>query len=228
MSVRYSKDYLENVFANVVKSSQEAWADSKFVTSLVLRNGMVDKGHFLIPTFDDDTREQSFARLGNDEVVQLTLSNLDLIDTSKLEWPQILELKSDSDSDKKLRNLLLFLYKNYSNKSVDFIRDDLLRQIDEYQQVCKKHGFKLVTSTLSTLLSSKSLLATTGLSTLALLSGLPLQALTPVAISAAGLEIGKIAINYVEKKRDLIDYKETHPLSYILQLPLRDTLVSAR
>ncbi len=227
MSVRYSAEYLKHCFEPTVKASQDMWSNCKRVATIVQQYAQVDEGHFLVPAFDDITREHDFSKPGNDEIVSVTLSNLDLIDTNRLEWEQILELKKDDESNKKLRNLLLFFFQNYRDCPVSFIRDDLNRQIEEYHQACSKHGFQFVTSSLSTVLSSKSLLATIALGIFALLSGLPIQAIAPIGLTELALEIGKIAINYAERKRELIDYKEAHPLSYILQFPIRNTIRSA-
>ncbi|SDF83130.1 hypothetical protein [Sporomusa acidovorans] len=221
-SVKYDPKYIEELQKNTIRVAKSEWSNANIV-SLLLRHGNIAKNRLLVPSYDSKEQEDDFVISGDDQVAQVILANLDLIDTNKLDWQQIIEAKKDEDFHRKLRAVMLFIYKNYLGQSASFIKDDIMQQLEEYHQICKKHGFKLVTSSLSIVLNSKSLLWTICAETIALLSGLPLQMLTPVLLAEAALEVGKVAINYVEHKRDITDYKRSHPLSYILQFPLQDS-----
>ena len=223
MSVRYQPSYIEEKnreLPDVVKRAETMWADPEYMAQSILRYGRLDGNAILIPTFDTEEAEQKLFVPGDANIIEVTLTDLDIIDTTRLAWEQIVELKKDDDSKRKLRNLRLFLYTNYANQPISFIRDDLQRIIDEYHNACKKHGFRLVTGCVSSVIESKSLLATMALGTFALLSGIPITAITPGMVGEAVLEVGKVVINYLKEKRDISDYKENHHLAYILRLPL--------
>lgn len=141
----------------------------------------------------------------------VTLTNLNLIDTQNSDWKQIVEIRKDENSHRKLKRLRLFLVKNYDGCSISYIEDDLSLQIYEYEETCKKFGFNTITSNLSLLLDSNNLQTTIGASLLASILGGPLSGL---AVGTT-IEIGKLAINYSEKSHELRNWKNGHDLAYI-------------
>ncbi|MEY4294505.1 MAG: hypothetical protein RLY82_193 [Pseudomonadota bacterium] len=143
----------------------------------------------------------------------ITLSRLNLIDASQAEWSQIIEVREDVQSRRKLARLRLFIHGNYSNCSFAYIEDDLSRRIDEYEQVSKKFGLKTTLSSLSLLLDAKALQASAGAGLLAGLFGGPIVGLS----AAAAIEVGKIAINVAEKHHELKDWQSGHDLAYIFE-----------
>ena len=82
--------------------------------------------------------------------ISFKIQSLSLIDTSKASWGQIIEIRN-------LKNLRLFFFSNYQDKPGDFVKDDLLKRIDEYDSARKKHGFDLKATSMLTLLKSKNL-----------------------------------------------------------------------
>jgi len=141
----------------------------------------------------------------------ITLSRLNLVDASQAEWRQIIELRKDVQSHRKLARLRLFIHNNYSGCSFSYIEDDLSRRLDEYEQVTKKFGLKTTLSSLSMLLDAKALQASAGAGLVGGLFGSPLLGLT----AAAAVEIGKVAINIAEKHHDLKDWQAGHDLAFI-------------
>lgn len=85
------------------------------------------------------------------------MANIDLIDTNNASWDQIVEVRNDIDSRKKLQRLRVFLTKNYKNESRNFIEDDIAKGLDDYEVARKKHGFDTVVSSLSILLDAKNI-----------------------------------------------------------------------
>lgn len=141
----------------------------------------------------------------------ITLSRLNLVDASQAEWSQIIELRKDVQSHRKLAKLRLFIHNNYSGCSFSYIEDDLSRRIDEYEQVTKKFGLKTTLSSLSMLLDAKAIQTSAGAGLVAGLFGGPLIGIT----AAAAVEIGKIAINIAEKHHDMKDWQAGHDLAFI-------------
>ena len=156
------------------------------------------------------------------DTLVLTISGLSLIDTSELEWDQIIQLRADDSAKMKLRRLRLFFYDHYKDKNQSYIEDHLLKALDDYEAACQKHGFKLKESSLSLLFNSKSLQATVAATSFGIILGEPLLA---SAVTAAGvsLETGKISLNIAKEKVHLNDFKENHELAYIFEVKSIDT-----
>jgi hypothetical protein len=141
----------------------------------------------------------------------LTLSGLKLIDAESADWRQILEVRKDQASRRKLARMRLFLHSNYQDKSASFIEDDLLRRVDDYESTSKKFGFNTLTSSLGMLLDARSLQSSVGAGIVgALLGGAGVGVLT-----AAAVELGKIAINVAEKRHEMQSWQAGHELAYI-------------
>jgi hypothetical protein len=152
---------------------------------------------------------------GNGEVSDpaITLSNLNLIDASQADWEQIIEIRKDVQSSKQLTRLKLFIHENFNNKPLTYIEDDLSRRIDNYEQACKKFGFKTITSSLSMLLDAKSLQSAVGTGLVAGLFGGPIVG----SLTAASIELGKVAINIAEKRHEMKSWQDGHELAYLFK-----------
>jgi len=145
--------------------------------------------------------EGSFSE-GEEEAVEITLVRAPLIDTSDVEWDQIVDIRSDEDFKRKLRRFRLFINDNYQGKEQSYILDSLLQKMEDYETVCRKHGLTLTISILSKVLNSKSLLGALGLTATAILLGNPGVA-TVGALSGAAIEIGKVCLHIAEKNLEL-------------------------
>lgn len=150
-------------------------------------------------------------RGGSQSDPSITLSKLNLVDSSQAEWRQIIELRKDIKSHRKLARLRLFIHKNYADCSFAYIEDDLSQRIEEYERVTQKFGLKTILSSLSLLLDAKALQASAGAGLVAGLFGGPLVGLS----AAAAIEIGKVAVNIAEKRHDLKDWQSGHELAFI-------------
>lgn len=143
----------------------------------------------------------------------VTLSRLNLIDGNGADWLQILEVRKDDQSYRKLSRLRLFMHKNYSAQPFSYIEDDVLRIVEDYEQTTKKFGFKTTLSTLSMLLDAKNIHASLGAGLVAGIFGGPVIG----AGAAACIEVGKIAVSIAEKRHEMNDWKAGHDLAYIFE-----------
>jgi hypothetical protein len=159
------------------------------------------------------TKESS----GSQTDPSITLSRLNLVDTTKADWRQIIEVRKDVQSHRKLARLRLFIHSNYTGCSFSYIEDDLSRRLEEYEQVSKKFGLKTTLSSLSMLLDAKALQTSAGAGLVAGLFGGPVVGLS----AAAAIEIGKIIINVSEKHHELMDWKSGHELAYVFETQKR-------
>jgi hypothetical protein len=147
--------------------------------------------------------------------VAISLTTLRLIDASRCSWDQILEFRQDGEARDKLRRLRLFAYENYSGKPNDYIEDDILKRIADYDEAAKQWGFETAQSALNMLLNSKIMGGALTGSLVSTLFGTPTLA---VASAAAGgtLEIGRIALEVTKQRFALRKLAAENPVSYIL------------
>jgi hypothetical protein len=156
--------------------------------------------------------------------ITLELSNIPLVDTSKATWDQIIDLRRDKEMHSKLRNLKLFLTKNYVGKSRSFIEDDFGRILDDYERSRKAHGFETRLSVLSHVVSSKWVQTSTAASIALAFVGEPLPAAVS-GISAgviASFELLRVGIEFAKGKHTLRNLRDSHDLAYIITA--RETL----
>ncbi len=144
------------------------------------------------------------------ESISLELSQLQLIDTDKSEWEQIIKIREDVESLRKLKKLRLFFHENYSSRDKNFIQDDLLTRIEEYNNTVKDWGFETVTSSITLLNTS---ITSVGSSLVLALTGQPLEV---AAASGICVGIGNIAIHLAKEKYKLMKFGRDHPLAYII------------
>jgi hypothetical protein len=143
----------------------------------------------------------------------LTLSQLKLVDTATADWRQIIELRKDKESHRRLIRLRLFMHSNYSGRTFAFIEDDLARRIHEYQSATRKHGFKTALSSLTVLLNAKDLQASLGAGLVVGLFGGPVAALS----AGMAVEVGQIAVHIAERLHEMREWRSGHELAYIIE-----------
>jgi hypothetical protein len=164
----------------------------------------------LMPEAEDVERESGY------DNVNLTLSELRLVDASKASWDQILSFRKDRTSTQKLRKLKTFFHKNYTGKPKAFIEDDINARIEDYECVIKDWGFETKISAFSLLLSSKTL-AATACGTLAstVFQAPTIAAIT--AISGACVELGKVSLYIARRRYGLQKILRDNPFGYIIE-----------
>lgn len=144
----------------------------------------------------------------------VSLSGVSLIDPDRATWEQIIELRSDFDSRRRLQRLRAFVTENYVGKSRAYVEDDLSSRLDEYQQVKRKHGFESVVGSIGSLVDSSNIQAATSAGLATALLGGPWAGIS----SAVLIEVGKVAIEFAKRRRAMVDWRNSHPLAYLVQL----------
>ena len=144
------------------------------------------------------------------------LANLNLVNTKKTEWPQIIEFRKDKEARKKLRNLRLFFQNNYEGKNFAFIQDDLNKRLEDYDHTCKDWGFETTVSTLMTVMDSRSLHATVATAFGAAIFGGPLYA-AGATLAGSLLESGKVALRFAKRRHAFHKLKRDHDLAFIIE-----------
>ena len=150
------------------------------------------------------------------EDIFISLINMNMIDVGHTSWEQIIEYRQDKDNIAKYRKLRLFLFNNYEGKSANYIQDDILQKIEDFNSSIATWGFKTKLTVFETILSSKTLYSSATLTMLSSLFQNPGLA-TIMGTSGALLEIGKISIELFKAKRERSDLLENSPIAYLLR-----------
>lgn len=166
----------------------------------------IDKPNILLSKYNEEGAFES-------AYVEVALTGAQLIDASKAHWDQIYEIRNDLNSQKALRNLRLFVYDNYKGKCPNYIQDDIEKRIDSYHSATHKHGFELITSSISTLLDAKTIQSS-------LAAGLATGIWGGIEVGvgvACAIELGKCTLEVSKKSYPMKSYKENHELAFIIE-----------
>lgn len=138
---------------------------------------------------------QGVGTTGSPAPPMLTLASLELVDTNKLSWRQLLELRTDAEALRKLRRLRLFMEDKYDGKSRAFIEDDLAQRIDDYHETVKSGGLETTLSSIGLLLGESAIVGSAVPAICSKLLGASVPEAvgigTAIAIGRCVLEIGR-------------------------------------
>ncbi|APW40215.1 hypothetical protein RD110_25940 [Rhodoferax koreense] len=147
-----------------------------------------------------------------DAEVSLVLSNLDLIDTSRLSWAQIIELRRDQASRTELQRLRGLVYEKYTNFDPAFIRDKLQQDIEAYAKTTKFWDFPTRRSVYTIGLSGGVSTAFADALGLAIF-GAPIG----TAVVGATAALGGIAIAVESRRREIALLKDKNLVAYLIR-----------
>lgn len=145
--------------------------------------------------------------------ITVTLANLPIVNVTNTSWEQIVEFRKDGESAKALQRMRVFLYETCQDKSRSYIENKINTELDNYHNAVNKHGFDLLTGSLTTLIDSHNIIAASATVVAGALIGGPLVGIT----SGVALEIGKFAIEVARNRHALRELKRDHPLAYIIK-----------
>jgi hypothetical protein len=159
------------------------------------------------------SREMWIARRAGD--FNLLLGELKIADVSKISLDHVLEFRKDKDAQAKLRRLRLFALQNYTGKSVDYMRDDILLRISDYEDTCKQWGFETKLSVFSSLLSSKIVQASALLSAAGAILGHAALPIATLAVSVVA-QAGKSAVDLARERSAHGDKMRQDPVAFLV------------
>lgn len=152
------------------------------------------------------------AKQGGD--IAVAISSISLIDPSSIPLRHLLEFREDKETMVKLRRFRLFAYNNYTGKSRDFIEDDILTRLADYEQAAKKWGFTTVTGAINILLNSTLIAGGIAGSFLSAYYKAPIEAIVST-MSATGVAIANMAVNLGQQRFAQKELLANNPVSYI-------------
>jgi hypothetical protein len=129
------------------------------------------------------------------DALEVNVHNLKMVVGDSAEWRQVKEARSDAEAIQKIRNLRHLFLKEYKDlTSAEEIRDDIDRRIEEYERACRKHGFEMRSTFISSLLDTSSLLGIAAAAAAGVLVGGPVIP-TVAAVIGAVMHTGKVSID---------------------------------
>lgn len=176
-----------------------------------------EKGIVAYPVFLSEKTYTGYWLDGSEAHVQLNIINMPLIDSTKLSWEHITEIRKDSSFQEKIRRFRLLFASEYQDKDPNFVVDSLHQRIDDYKTACKRHGIDLIVGTLNQMVSSKSTLGAAGLVIIGALTGDPTINNWSV-VAGAVLEFSGLAIYVVEKRIEFSRSLAENSISYLIDL----------
>lgn len=150
--------------------------------------------------------------VGQDASVALT--SMQLVDIKGAPWDHILEFRRSPEAVSKLRRLRLFVYENYQGKDSEYVKDDILQRVWDYEQTIAEWGFETRRGVVAALLSSPFVRGAVAGSFVSSLLGQPLAAI----LSAAGgiaLEVGSIVLELKRRSFELQGIVRENPIVFI-------------
>lgn len=155
-----------------------------------------------VPVFESHSSFDEAYAEGKREVIVTTLSNLGIIDESKLEWGQVLESRQDKDAIQDIRRIVHWFDSSFPGKSKTFIEDEICLRLYDFEAALKRHGIHTVLGSLSTVLDGKFMFGSATTS-----AGVAYLAQDPIlGVLAEGLLVsGKILVHV---GKSLLKYDE--------------------
>lgn len=179
-----------------------------------LKNGGIPS----IPIFENPKVYSTLlAKSATEQAVEVKSMSAQIVNADNLDWAHVLEIRSDVESLRKLRNFRLFLHGEFEGKSPSYVRDALCKRNEEHEAACKKHGVDLISSTITSLLDSKTLICSSSLVTASILSEIPPVALI-AGLGGIVIELGKMTITIATKMYDEKMRNEMSEIAYLVEL----------
>jgi hypothetical protein len=149
------------------------------------------------------------------QAVAITLTGLRLIDVANLSWDHIVEFRRDERSRSAFRRLLQFFSESYAGKPSERIQEDLLMRLEAFNDVVDDWHFETIDTSLSLVLNSKILAASSVVSLASFCFNATPEAVLAGAIGA-GVEFANLALHLRRRAYALHTMRRDHPLSYLI------------
>ena len=154
------------------------------------------------------------------DTLSLTLVNIEAVDVNNASWEQIAELRNDTASLAKLRNLRLFMFEKWRGKDLGYVVDDLSRRREQYALAATKHGFTVQQAILKAVLNSKHVVLGCCAGALSMALG---DATIAAGIGSAALaggiavELGNVLLDVRKERFDFRQSSDLHDLAYLIE-----------
>jgi hypothetical protein len=190
------------------------------IVGTILTHRLMDLAHQkelrVCPSFADQlTYGQYLASGGDNGTLQLTIRNLPMPDATALTWPQVLEIRKDERFHTRLRDLRIYIDREFHGKDRNFIVDRLSKDLEEYEEDARKHGVRLLTACTKKLLSTGTTLSAAGLATFAAIAG---PSIALAGLVGAAVPLGALLIELHEIRTNLRSEIRNPELAFLAEL----------
>lgn len=144
-----------------------------------------------------------------------SLSGIELIDSTRISWDEIIAIRKDPEARVKLRQLKFLFESNFAGKPRSYIEDDILRRIDDYRSVVKEYKFETKLVVFEQILTSKSLGVLGSATLVSAIAGAPMVAGGAV-LAGAAIELGKACVAVAKLKRRLDQEVRSLSVGYLI------------
>ena len=148
----------------------------------------------LVPIYDFVRQRDKMYKEGDREVIIATLSDLEIVDEKQLSWEQAIEFRADKESRKRYRRFLHWLDKEMIGQSQDYIENEIVIKLDDYQSALAKHGIRTIAGTIEQSLDGKMFLKAFAAEKALNLAGYPNLGV----VVGTGMVVGKTVIKLTQ------------------------------
>jgi len=152
---------------------------------------------------------------GTESTLQLTLTNVPVIDSTDLGWDHITEVRADPDFRHKARRFRLLLDESCAGKPASYVSDFIEQSLAEFDDACRSQGLKTIRAVVSQVLDSKSLIGVAGIAAMGALFGSPIG-IGSALVGGAALEIGKATLTVMECRAEANELRNNSPVALLV------------
>jgi hypothetical protein len=193
-----------------------AWdSASNFLLRIASEELRLKLGLEVYPMYHSIEAYSSEYKPGNYSVITASLENLKPVQEGTMDWPQVIEFRSDKDAHRKYRRMIHWLDGNMLGRSQEFVEDEIAAEIEDYERALRKHGLDTCLGILKDILDPKVLVAATAV------GGALFQVDSLLGVLAgSGITLANVVVKAVKDARDLKSANEASRghIAYILQL----------
>jgi hypothetical protein len=161
-----------------------------------------ERGIQAVPMYSDIRSCEREYAAGKTELIVAAISDLQIVDESKISWPQVVEFRKDGQAKTNLRRMRNWLDQNLIGKPLSQVSDSIAIKIENYDDVLKKHGIETVVGSMSDFLEPATISATS-----AAIAGLTYSAGGIwAALGGATILAARASLSLTRK---FVDYKAT-------------------
>jgi hypothetical protein len=178
--------------------------ESALLARVVAEAFRQERGIDVIPIFTSGEAMDRAYVAGDRRALLVAVESLNLINESELTWEHVIEIRRDTESTRKLRQLRHWADSLLEGKSVAYISDEIGVKLAEYEWTMRKHGIKTVLGSMQTILDSRFIGALSILGC-AMATGFGpkagLLSATIPAMAKAGFSVGEALLNLADARR---------------------------
>lgn len=114
-------------------------------------------GFNVLPLYSNKISLNTEYQPGTESSIVTLINELEVVDEEETSWEQVLEFRADNEARRKYRRFIHWLNNEMLNRPIQAIIDEINIRLEDYQWAIRKHGFSMITGTLSSILNTKTL-----------------------------------------------------------------------